>query len=79
MRIIAAAWQTRRLIAREGRRRVCRRNKNRPQPDVGSEAMIAMTKGTRRALLAAAGALAAPAVIGRAQAAPLRMRLSVVS
>jgi len=75
MRIMPAAWQTRRLIAREARRRVCGR-KNRPQPDVGSEAMDAMTKGTRRALLAAAGAWAAPAIIGRAQAAPLRMRLS---
>ena len=38
--------------------------------------MDAMTKGTRRALLAAAGVLAAPAVLRRAQAAALRMRLS---
>ena len=38
--------------------------------------MDAGIMGTRRALLAAAGVLAAPAIIGRAQAAPLRMRLS---
>jgi hypothetical protein len=38
--------------------------------------MHANTEGTRRALLAAAGVLAAPAIIGRARAAPLRMRLS---
>jgi len=39
--------------------------------------MDAMTTGTRRALLRTAGAwAAAPAIIGRAQAAPLRMRLS---
>ncbi len=38
--------------------------------------MDAMREGTRRALLAAAGVLAVPAIIGRAQAAPLRMRLS---
>ncbi len=38
--------------------------------------MDAGIMGTRRALLLAAGALAAPALVGRAQAAPLRMRLS---
>ena len=38
--------------------------------------MTATTNGTRRALLRAAGVLAVPALIGRAQAAALRMRLS---